>query len=60
MYLVIHILILEGLDDVLLHPRDNHGILPGDIIELHHPDVSHPTLFLVKSLREDFQHKGLF
>uniref|UniRef100_A0A0R3TBG1 DEP domain-containing protein n=1 Tax=Rodentolepis nana TaxID=102285 RepID=A0A0R3TBG1_RODNA len=44
-------------DDVLLHPCDNHGILPGNVIELKHPDVPQPTLFLVKSLREDFQHR---
>ncbi|KAL5110421.1 GATOR complex protein DEPDC5 [Taenia crassiceps] len=51
--------VVSGLDDVLLDSRDNHGIMPGDIIELRHPDHPTPTLFLVKSLREDCQHKAV-
>eukprot|EP00108_Taenia_solium_P011622 TsM_000216300 transcript=TsM_000216300 gene=TsM_000216300 len=49
--------IAGNINDVLLDSRDNHGIMPGDIIELWHPDHPNPTLFLVKSLREDCQHK---
>ncbi|VEL26898.1 unnamed protein product, partial [Protopolystoma xenopodis] len=44
-------------DDVVLNPRDNHGISVGDVIEVFHPEDQHRVLFLVKNLREDFQFK---